>query len=219
MSADAFVDPAPRPSGQVTALLHAAGGGDRAVLDALFHHVYDELRRLAAKVRGRGAGQTLCTTALVHEAYLKLVPSAEIDWQGRAHFFGVAARAMRQIVVDAARRRSRQKRGGPDSWTVTFDESRHASPLRAAELIALDQAIDRLEALEPRQARVVEQRFFAGLSVREAAAVLGVSEATVHRDWRAARAWLRRELGAENAPTAVEDEAQTRHDNEADDGR
>jgi RNA polymerase sigma factor (TIGR02999 family) len=191
---------ADRPPESVTALLHAAAGGDRAVLDALFHHVHDELRALAFRVRGGGAGETLCTTALVNEAYLKLVPSADIDWQSRAHFFGVAARAMRQVVVDAARRRAREKRGGPESpWAVTFDESMHAAPVRAPDLLALDDALERLAALDERQARVVEQRFFAGLSVPETAAVLGVSEATVHRDWRAARAWLRRELGASSA--------------------
>lgn len=185
----------------VTALLRAAGGGDRAVLDALFQHVYDELRRLASRVRGGGAGDTLCTTALVNEAYMKLVRSANIEWQDRAHFFAVAARAMRQILVDAARRRAREKHGGAvSSWAVTFDERIHAAPVRAAELLALDDALERLMAIDERQARVVEQRFFAGLSVPETAAALGVSEATVHRDWRAARAWLRRELGAVDAP-------------------
>lgn len=203
MSANDCADAAPGPTDAVTALLHAAVGGDRAVLDALFKHVYDELRRLASRVRGGGAGQTLCTTALVHEAYLKLVPSAEIDWRGRAHFFGVAARAMRQILIDAARRRAREKRGGPDSWTVTFDESEHAVPVRATELLTLDQALNRLAALDARQARVVEQRFFAGLSVPETAAVLGVSEATVHRDWRVARAWLRGQLSEIEARDAV----------------
>jgi RNA polymerase sigma factor (TIGR02999 family) len=189
-----------RPPESVTAMLHAAAGGDRAVLDTLFRHVYDELRGLASRVRGGAAGETLCTTALVNEAYLKLVPSAGIDWQSRAHFFAVAARAMRQIVVDAARRRMREKRGGAESaWAVTFDERMHAAPVRAVELLALDEALERLAALDDRQARVVEQRFFAGLSVPKTAEVLGVSEATVHRDWRAARAWLRRELGASNA--------------------
>jgi len=197
---DAPTGSANRPPESVTALLHAAAGGDRAVLDALFPHVYHELRGLASKVRRGSAGDTLCTTALVNEAYLKLVPSADIDWQSRAHFFGVAARAMRQIVIDAARKRTREKRGGAESaWAVTFDESLHAAPVRASELLALDEALERLAALDERQARVVEHRFFAGLSVPETAAVLGVSEATVHRDWRAARAWLRCELGASSA--------------------
>lgn len=179
----------------VTALLHAAAGGDRAVLDALFQHVYGELRGLAHRMRAPGAGQTLCTTALVHEAWIKLVPSADIDWKGRAHFFGVAARAMRQILVDAARWRARRQQDGVDAWAITFDESAQAAPARAEELIALDDALARLEQLDPRQARIVEQRYFVGLTAAETAEVLGVSEATVNREWRVARAWLKRELG------------------------
>ena len=182
---------APTP---VTALLRTAARGDRQVLDALFKHVYAELHGLARRVRSGGPGQTLCTTVLVHEAYLKLVPSAEIDWRGLAHFFGVAARAMRQILVDAARWRTRRKRGGEEGWAVTFDEGAHASPVRAEELVALDEALERLAALDERQARVVEHRYFGGLTAPETAEVLGISEATVHREWRAARAWLRREL-------------------------
>jgi RNA polymerase sigma factor (TIGR02999 family) len=179
----------------VTAMLRAASGGDRQVLDALLPHVYAELKRLARAARAGRAGETLCTTALVHEAYLKLVPSAGTDWQGRAHFFGVAARAMRQLLVDAARARAREKRGGGD-WAVTFDEAAHAAPARAEEVLALDAALDRLAALDARQARVVEHRFFGGLTAAETAEVLGVSVPTVDRDWRAARAWLRREMRA-----------------------
>lgn len=178
----------------ITAMLHAAAGGDRAVLDELFEHVYGELRGLAHRLRRGGRGQTLCTTALVHEAYLKLVPSADIDWRGRAHFFGVAARAMRQILVDAARWRARRQQEGEDAWAITFDESAHATPMQAEDLVALDEALSRLEQLDARQARVVELRWFVGLTAPEAAEVLGVSEPTVNRDWRAARAWLRREL-------------------------
>lgn len=136
----------------------------------------------------------MSTTALVHEAYVKLAGSADVDWQGRSHFFGVAARAMRQILVDAARRRSRDKRGGGEAVAVTFEEGGHAQPMQAAELLALDEALERLAVLDERQARVVEHRFFAGLTVEETAASLGRSVATVHRDWRAARAWLRREM-------------------------
>lgn len=175
-------------------MLRAAADGDRAVLDALFHAVYNELQGLAHRVRGNGASETLCTTALVHEAYIKLVPSSDIDWRSRAHFFGVAARAMRQILVDAARARMRDKRGGGDAWVVTFDESEHEMPVRADELVALDAALTRLSALDERQARIVEHRFFGGLTAPETAAVLDISEATVNRDWRAARAWLRREM-------------------------
>ena len=177
----------------VTAMLRAASGGDRQVLDALLPHVYAELKRLARAARLGKAGETLCTTALVHEAYLKLVPSAGTNWQGRAHFFGVAARAMRQLLVDAARERARLKRGGGD-WAVTFDEGDHAAPARAEELLALDAALARLAALDARQARVVEHRFFGGLTSAETAQVLGGSVPTVDRDWRAARAWLRREM-------------------------
>lgn len=175
-------------------MLRAAADGDRAVLDALFHAVYGELQGLAHRVRGGGPGETLCTTALVHEAYLKLVPSSDVDWQSRAHFFGVAARAMRQILVDAARARMREKRGGGDAWFVTFDENDLSAPVRAEELIALDDALERLTQLDERQARIVEHRFFGGLTAPEVAVVLAVSEATVNRDWRAARAWLRLQM-------------------------
>jgi RNA polymerase sigma factor (TIGR02999 family) len=197
MSSDAMPGPAALPHGDptsVTALLRAAGAGDGRVLDALFEYVYAELRGLAHRVRSAGAGETLCTTALVHEAFIKLVPSAEIDWRNRAHFFGVAARAMRQILVDAARWRARRQREAGDAWAVTFDEAAQAAPARAEELIALDEALQRLEALDARQARIVEHRYFVGLTAQETAEVLGVSEATVNREWRAARAWLRREL-------------------------
>jgi RNA polymerase sigma factor (TIGR02999 family) len=197
MSPDAMPGPPALSMGDptsVTALLRAAGGGDGRVLDALFEYVYAELRGLAHRVRSGGAGETLCTTALVHEAFIKLVPSAEIDWRNRAHFFGVAARAMRQILVDAARWRARRQREAGDAWAVTFDEAAQAAPARAEELIALDEALQRLEALDARQARIVEHRYFVGLTAQETAEVLGVSEATVNREWRAARAWLRREL-------------------------
>jgi RNA polymerase sigma factor (TIGR02999 family) len=183
-----------QPDPQATAgLVHAAGAGDREALDALFDRVYGELRRLAHRVRLGRAGETLCTTALVHEAYLKLLPSAHLEWRDRAHFLAVAARAMRQVLVNAAEQRLTEKRGGGE-WAVTLDEGVQASPIRAEELLALDGALDRLGALDERQARVVEHRFFAGLTAEETAAVLGVSVPTVHRDWRAARAWLAREL-------------------------
>jgi RNA polymerase sigma factor (TIGR02999 family) len=158
--------------------------------------VYGELQGLAHRVRGSGASETLCTTALVHEAYIKLVPSSDIDWQGRAHFFGVAARAMRQILVDAARARMRDKRGGSAAWLVTFEESEHEAPVRADELVALDDALTRLAQLDERQAMIVEHRFFGGLTAPETAAVLNLSEATVNRDWRVARAWLRTQVAA-----------------------
>jgi RNA polymerase sigma factor (TIGR02999 family) len=177
----------------VTALLHSARDGDDGALGALFSCVYDELRRLAHRVRGGGGGETLNTTALVHEAYLKLVPSGDLDWSGRAHFFGVAARAMRQVLVDAARRRRAVKRGGGE-LLVTLDDAPAASTLRIEQLIELDEALHRLGRLDERQVRVVEHRFFAGLTSRETAEALGLSVPTVERDWRAARAWLAREL-------------------------
>jgi RNA polymerase sigma factor (TIGR02999 family) len=182
----------------LTQLLNAVRAGDESALDEVFTRVYNELRTLARQVRRGGSGQTLDTTALVHEAYIKLAHSADIDWEGRAHFFGVAARAMRQVLVDAARRRLAQKRGGEDGWLVTLDESSHAAPVRAAGLVALDGALERLAAVDPRRARVVEHRFFAGLTTRETAEVLGVSTGTVERDWRAARAWLSVEVERES---------------------
>jgi RNA polymerase sigma factor (TIGR02999 family) len=177
----------------VTVLLQAASRGDRAVLDQLFARVYSELQRLARQVRRGRAGETINTTALVHEAYLKLVPSAEVDWEGRSHFFGVAARAMRQILVDAARKQQARKREGA-AWAVTFEEGIHKAPVRPAELLALDEALERLGRLNGRRAQIVECRFFAGLTTAETAKALALSTATVERDWRAARAWLTVEM-------------------------
>ncbi|MBT8405394.1 MAG: sigma-70 family RNA polymerase sigma factor [Gemmatimonadetes bacterium] len=183
----------------VNRLLASAAGGDSAAFDQVFRIVYDELRQLARQVRrGRGAA-TVNTTALVHEAYLRLLPSRTFAWEGRSHFMGVAARAMRQVLVRAAERRSAGKRGG-GAVDLSLDDAVHAplqapaGSISAEQIIALDAAIERLEALDPRQARVVECRFFAGLSVDETAAALNVSAPTVKRDWRAARAWLARAL-------------------------
>ncbi len=178
---------------ELTALLREAVEGAPGAGERLYRTVYPELRRLARRLRGARAGDTLGTTALVHEAYLKLSGGAPIDWQDRAHFFGVAARAMRQVMVDSARRRLSRKRGGGHA-ALSLDEALAASPLRPAELLALDEALEQLERLSERRARIVEQKFFAGLSMEEIAASLGVSVATVERDWRAARAWLATEL-------------------------
>lgn len=177
----------------VTQLLQAARGGDGRALDALFARVYDELHRLAHQVRQGRAGETLRTTALVHEAYLKLIPSADMSWESRAHFFSVAARAMRQVLVDAARRRVAQKRGGGE-LLVSLDERVQAPPMRSAELLALDEALHRLAARNERWVGIVEHRFFAGLTAGETAAVMDLSLRTVEREWRAARAWLADEL-------------------------
>lgn len=178
---------------EVARLIEAASRGDAGAFDALYARVYDELHALAHRVRRGRSGDTMSTTALVHEAYLKLLPSARLGWEGRAHFLGVAARAMRQVLVAAARTRGASKRGGGE-LAVTLDEASHAAPRRAESVVALDEALERLAALNQRQARVVEFRFFAGLTVDEAALVLGVSTPTVERDWRAARAWLAREM-------------------------
>jgi RNA polymerase sigma factor (TIGR02999 family) len=185
-------------AGSVSVLLQRAAAGDERALDRVVDLTYAELRRLARMVR-RGTpgapGATLSSTALVHEAYLKLVPAAEREWRGRAHFFALAARAMRQVLVSAARTRLAVKRGGDGALPVTLDEGSVAAPLRPERLLALDEALDRLAALDARQARVVECRYFAGLTAEETADLLGVSVPTITRDWRSARAWLAAELG------------------------
>ncbi len=188
----------------VTALLRAWSQGEQGALDELLPLVYGELRRLAARyLRTQRPGHTLQTTALVHEAYLRLVGpvGAGADWQGRAHFFGVAARAMRSILVDHARARQAAKRGGGvRALTLGAADAAGARADRAAEsevdVVALDDALARLADMDARQARVVELRYFAGLSIEETALALGISHATVEREWRTARLWLRRELGA-----------------------
>jgi len=188
--------PRDTPTGPVTILLQRAAEGDARAIDEVFAMTYAELQRLARLVRrpsAGGSGATLSSTALVHEAYLKLIPSADREWRGRAHFFALAARAMRQVLVGAARARLAVKRGG-DALPVTLDEVAMAAPLRPDHLLALDEALTRLAALDPRQARVVECRYFAGLTEPETAALLGVSVPTVTRDWRSARAWLAGEL-------------------------
>ena len=170
-------------------LIQAARDGDRDAVDRLFSLAYGELKELAHLIRGRDGAQTLNTTALVHEAYLKLRPERGLDLDDRAHFTHIVARAMRQVVIDEARRRSAEKRGGGDV-AVTLDESLWQGPVRAEELLKLDDAMTELEHVDPRRARIVECRFFGGLSVEETASALGVSTPTVKRDWRVARAWL-----------------------------
>ena len=172
----------------VTQLLQQAEHGDEDAFDRLFDIVYQELRQLARSVRRGGAPETINTTALVHEAYVKLTPSKQLSWQNRNHFFGVAARAMRQVLVNAAEKRSAKKRGG-GQVPLEFDERLHGA-VDPTDILDLDEALQALEKSNPRQARVVECRFFSGLSVEETAAALGVSEPTVKRDWRFARAWL-----------------------------
>lgn len=183
---------------QVTALLAELSQSNQTVVGALMPLVYEELRTLARRqLRGQRAGHTLNTTALVHEAYLKLVNQQEATWQNRAHFLSVAAIAMRQILINYAHRRRAQKRGGGQAM-ATFEESlMGGQATRAEELIALDEALDRLNAINERQSQVVTFRFFGGLTHEEIAEVLGVSKPTVRRDWRIAKAWLTRELARE----------------------
>lgn len=187
---------------EITGLLRELAEGQPHALDRLMPIVYDELRRIAhGQLRHERASHTLSTTALVHEAYLKLVGLREIDWRHRAHFFAFAARLMRRILIDYARTRSRAKRGGALA-PVPLDEALRVPVEQAEALTALDEALERLEARNQRQCRVVECRCFAGLSVEETAAALGTSVATVKRDWAFSRAWLNRELGGEAGPAA-----------------
>jgi RNA polymerase sigma factor (TIGR02999 family) len=167
---------------------------ERQALDQLFSVTYEELRRLASSVRRGHPSATLSPTTLVNEAWLKLAGTPQCASTSRLHFKRIAARAMRQVLIEAARRRNADKRGGGEALTVTFDESLDKSPFYAGELLALDAALNELERMNPRQALMVESRFFGGLDVSETAALLEVSEATVLRDWRAARAWLAHEL-------------------------
>lgn len=181
-------------SGNVTRLLHAVGNGDEEAFDELMPLVYDELRQLAKyHLRREHSAQAPQTTELVHELYLKLVDQAQIDWNGRAHFFTLAARAMRQILVDHARKRNAKKRGGDWDRTTLSDKPLATDP-NWAELLALDDALDRLDAVDTRMRTVVECRFFGGMTEKEIAEVLDVSARTVQRDWVKARAWLYKEL-------------------------
>jgi RNA polymerase sigma factor (TIGR02999 family) len=185
----------------ITRLVHAARDGNRPAMDALFEALYEELRALARRQRGRWKGDyTLNTTALVHEAYLKLVDQTQADWRDRAHFCATAARAMRHILVNYAERRMAAKRGGgatPLPLADDVDTPGDPNPVpedSAEEILALHDALQRLERLSERQSRVVECRFFVGLPIPETAEVLGVSPATVKRDWHVASAWLHREI-------------------------
>lgn len=186
----------------ITQLLLRWGGGDRAALDDLLPLVYDELRRLARGYLRRNSQQSvLQPTMLVHEAYLKLVNQQHADWQNRAQFFGLAAKIMRDLLVDHARRAQAAKRGG-GNYSVSLteaDRAGHVETQKEFDLIALDEALHRLAALDQRHSRVVEMKFFAGLTIEEIAEALSISHATVERDWSLARAWLHREMsGGDN---------------------
>ena len=179
---------------EITRLLVAWGDGDQAALEELTPLVHEELRRLAHHyMGGERTGHTLQTTALVNEAYIRLIDWKNVRWQSRAHFFGVSAQLMRRILVDFARSRGYQKRGG-GALAVSLDEAAFVSNDKGADLVALDEALESLAKLDARQSKVVELRFFGGLSVEETAEVLKVSSGTVRRDWSLARAWLHREL-------------------------
>jgi RNA polymerase sigma factor (TIGR02999 family) len=179
---------------EVTKLLRRWREGDKQALDALTPLVYDELHRLAHRYISRERpGHTLQTTALVNEAYLRLVEQKDVEWQSRAHFFAVSAQVMRHILVDYARQHASAKRGG-EFQKVELDGEAIVSRERAAELVALDEALHALHELYPRRSKVVELRYFGGLNNKEASEILKVSEATIERDWRFAKAWLYREL-------------------------
>jgi RNA polymerase sigma factor (TIGR02999 family) len=179
---------------EITALLAAWREGDRGALHDLMPLVYNELRRRARRqMRAENAGHLLQTTALVHEAYLRMVDRPHAPWTDRAHFFAAISMVIRHVLVDHARARQRAKRGGP-AVQVDLPDNLPASQSSTVDMVALDAALDKLSALDAQQARVVELRYYGGLSVEEAAETLGISPATVKREWALARAWLRREL-------------------------
>ena len=182
-------------TGEVTALLQQAGSGDRQAVDRFMQLVYGELRRLAGHyMRHERVAHTLQPTALVHEAYLRLFGRGPIDWQNHSHFVCTAARAMRQLLVDHARKRARAKRGGEVNQVTLKESAIVVSDEQPEVLLALDESIARLAALDPRQAEIVEMLYFTGMTQAEAAKALGLSEITVRREWRLARAWLQKEI-------------------------
>lgn len=182
-------------SQNITHLLKEWSDGDQQALDELTPLVYEELRQQAARyLRKERPGHSLQATALINEAFLRLIDVRNVEWQSRAHFFAIAANLMRRILVDHARRRDAEKRGG-DQIRLTLDDTVAIAREPDVDLLAIDEALNRLAAIDEQQARVVELRFFSGLSVEETAAALGVSPKTVKRDWSVARAWLRREIG------------------------
>lgn len=182
-------------SHRVTALLHEWNGGDRAAMDELLNYVYDELRRRAAQyLRHERPNHTLQTTALVHEAYMKLVDQESVKWKDRGHFFAVAAQAMRRILVDHAKHKNRAKRGGPGADLQLDDELEVATIESSVDIQALDEALSHLAKIDPQQERLVELRYFAGLSLEETAEAMNISRATAAREWQMAKAWLHREL-------------------------
>jgi len=184
-------------SRELTQLLVDWGNGDKAALDQLMPLVYGELRRLAHHyMRGERPGHTLQTTALINEAYLRLIDYRKMQWQDRAHFFAVAAQVMRRILVDSARSRHEEKRGG-GVQELSLDEAAVVSQKKSAEVVAVDDALKDLSALDPRKSQIVELRYFGGLNIEETAEVLGISPTTVQREWRSAKAWLHKAVRKE----------------------
>ena len=182
-------------SPEITRMLQEWSGGKREALDALLPVVYAELRRQAARFLQRERmGHTLQTTALIHETYLKLVDQQTVNWQNRAHFYGIAAQAMRRILVDYAKTRHREKRGGIGENLPLEAAALVSSGEKSVDLVALDEALERLAEFDRRQAQIVELRYFSGLTIEETAEVLRISPATVKSDWNVAKAWLRREI-------------------------
>lgn len=197
----------PETPQNVTQLLIGWSQGDKEALDKLVPLVYDELRRQAARyLRRERVGHTLQTTALIHEAYVRLVDQKNVHWQNRAHFFGIAAQLMRRILVDHARTKKRAKRGGSDI-RVSFSEATLKAKDQDLDIVALDEALERLAKLDEQQSRIVELRFFSGLTVEETAEVLSISTATVKRDWSMAKAWLHREISGPIMDQAETNEA------------
>ncbi len=197
----AMPEPAENAPSRVTRLLASASQGDRSATEELFPLVYEELRVIAERFLGRERpGQTLQPTALVHEAYLRMVGPSDRGWENRAHFFGAASQAIRRILTDRARNRSRVKRGGSVRAISLQDAGDITGPERDTELLALDEALSALAALDPQKARVVELRFFGGLTGEETAEALGISASTVARDWRFARVWLHARVSDGGSP-------------------
>ena len=189
------MEQSPGKSREITRMLQEWSGGKQEALDALLPLVYAELHRQASRyLRRERRDHTLQTTALIHEAYLKLIDQRDVDWQNRAHFFGLAAKAMRRILVDYAKARHRAKRGGIGEDLPLEAAALAVSEERNIDLVALDEALTRLAGFDERQARIVELRYFSGLSIEETAEVLRISPATVKSDWNVAKAWLRHEI-------------------------
>lgn len=185
----------PAPDGDVTLLLTEIRAGNQEAVNQLVPLIYDELRRMAsAYMRGERPGHTLQATALVNEAYMRLVGGQEGKWENRAHFFAIAAHTMREVLLDHARRHRADKRGGGDLRRVEMDDELSIAADKLDDVLAIDEVLERLTQIDPRQGRLVELRFFAGLNMDEAAEVMGISPETVKREWRSAKAWLHREL-------------------------